>query len=115
MWAIVEFVPPEDAMFKKLSRGRDSLYRNLDEKVFERACRRRFSLRDSRPGRQSAARQIAPQAVPVAPQRREGPVSFPRKRPGFGRDAAFYYSLAPLFLLPVSPWGAKPHASRCSR
>lgn len=47
-WAIVEFVPPGDAMFKKLSRGRDSLYRNLDEKVFERACRRRFSLRDSR-------------------------------------------------------------------
>ena len=53
MWAIVEFVPPEDAMFKKLSRGRDSLYRNLDEKVIESSVPQALlspgqSARDSR-------------------------------------------------------------------
>ena len=39
---IIEFVSPEDSMFRRLVRGRDELYRGLTVEVFENQCRRRF-------------------------------------------------------------------------
>ena len=41
---VVEFVSPEDSMFKALARGRDALYRGLTREAFERACQRRFDI-----------------------------------------------------------------------
>lgn len=42
--AVVEYVPPADPMFRRLARGRDSLYTWLDEKSFEAAAARRFDV-----------------------------------------------------------------------
>jgi SAM-dependent methyltransferase len=39
---IIEFVAPEDPMFRRIARGRDELHRGLDVKVFEESCRRKF-------------------------------------------------------------------------
>jgi SAM-dependent methyltransferase len=41
---IVEFVAPEDPMFRRLSRGRDHLFRDLTREMFERTCRRYFHI-----------------------------------------------------------------------
>jgi SAM-dependent methyltransferase len=41
---VVEFVSPEDSMFKALARGRDALYQGLTREAFENACRRRFDI-----------------------------------------------------------------------
>jgi SAM-dependent methyltransferase len=41
---VVEFVSPEDSMFKALARGRDALYQGLTREAFEGACRRRFDI-----------------------------------------------------------------------
>ena len=41
---VVEFVSPEDSMFRHLARGRDELYRGLDAPAFERSFRRRFEI-----------------------------------------------------------------------
>jgi SAM-dependent methyltransferase len=41
---IVEFVSPEDSMFKTLARGRDALYQGLTREAFELACQRRFDI-----------------------------------------------------------------------
>ncbi|MBI3670308.1 MAG: class I SAM-dependent methyltransferase [Acidobacteria bacterium] len=40
----IEFISPEDAMFRRLARGRDALYQKLNRDVFETACRRHFDL-----------------------------------------------------------------------
>jgi SAM-dependent methyltransferase len=42
--AIIEFISPEDSMFKRLVRGRDELYRHLTREHFEAAARRRFEI-----------------------------------------------------------------------
>ncbi len=42
--AIIEYVGPEDVMFRKLARGRDHLFLHLTREVFEHACRRRFAV-----------------------------------------------------------------------
>jgi len=42
--AIVEFVGPQDPMFRSLSRGRDELHKNLSVSVFESCCRREFDV-----------------------------------------------------------------------
>jgi SAM-dependent methyltransferase len=48
---IVEFVTPEDAMFRRIARGRDHLYRDLGREAFENACGRHFEIvRQSRLG-----------------------------------------------------------------
>jgi hypothetical protein len=44
---VIEFVAPEDAMFRKIARGRDDLHRGLTAAVFEDACRRRFDIQRS--------------------------------------------------------------------
>lgn len=41
---VIEFVSPEDSMFRRLVRGRDELYRGLTVDVFEHQCRRRFDI-----------------------------------------------------------------------
>jgi SAM-dependent methyltransferase len=41
---VIEFVGPEDSMFKRLTRGREELHRDLTPAVFEAACRTRFEI-----------------------------------------------------------------------
>lgn len=41
---LIEFVSPEDSMFRRLVRGREELHRGLNASVFENACRRRFEI-----------------------------------------------------------------------
>ncbi|HSE48891.1 MAG TPA: class I SAM-dependent methyltransferase [Terriglobales bacterium] len=42
--AVVEYVDPADAMFKRLTRGRDALHRELTPAAFEAAAQRRFAI-----------------------------------------------------------------------
>jgi SAM-dependent methyltransferase len=42
--AVVEFISPEDPLFRRLSRGRDHLFSRLTRDVFERACGRHFRI-----------------------------------------------------------------------
>ena len=41
---VVEFVAPEDDMFRQLTRGREHLHASLNEAMFERTCRERFDI-----------------------------------------------------------------------
>jgi SAM-dependent methyltransferase len=41
---ILEFVSPEDSMFRRLTRGRDHLFAGLSPEVFEGACGRKFEI-----------------------------------------------------------------------
>ena len=41
---ILEFISPEDTMFRRIARGRDQLHRDLTIARFEEACRRRFDI-----------------------------------------------------------------------
>jgi len=45
--AIIEFVSPQDEMFRRLARGRDHLHASLTEPVFEQACAAHFSILSS--------------------------------------------------------------------
>jgi SAM-dependent methyltransferase len=47
--AVIEFVGPEDAMFRRLARGRDELFVGLTHETFEQACQRRFRILRSEP------------------------------------------------------------------
>ena len=42
--AVLEFVAPEDPMFKRLTRGRDELFTSLTTDLFESIARRRFEI-----------------------------------------------------------------------
>lgn len=42
--AVVEFVAPDDPMFRRIARGRDHLHTGLTAEVFERCCRRHFVI-----------------------------------------------------------------------
>jgi SAM-dependent methyltransferase len=42
--AVVEFIAPEDPMFRRLTRGREALHADLTTAVFESSCRRRFDI-----------------------------------------------------------------------
>jgi hypothetical protein len=44
---IIEYVGPEDSMFKTLARGRSSLFSGLTRKVFEAAAQRKFRIINS--------------------------------------------------------------------
>jgi SAM-dependent methyltransferase len=46
---IVEYVPPDDPMFRAIARGREGLFRWLDRESFERAWGRHFRLVASEP------------------------------------------------------------------
>jgi 2-polyprenyl-3-methyl-5-hydroxy-6-metoxy-1,4-benzoquinol methylase len=41
---VIEYIPPEDEMFRKLTRGREALFGTLTQEVFERACSKRFEI-----------------------------------------------------------------------
>jgi len=41
---LIEFVGPQDEMFRRLCRGREELFCGFDSTVFERACRQRFEI-----------------------------------------------------------------------
>ncbi len=41
---IIEFIAPEDSMFRRLTRGREELHRDLTYEVFENLCRERFTI-----------------------------------------------------------------------
>jgi SAM-dependent methyltransferase len=41
---VVEFIGPDDSMFKRLVRGRDHLYAALTQTAFESVCRQRFDI-----------------------------------------------------------------------
>jgi SAM-dependent methyltransferase len=41
---IVEFIEPEDSMFRQLTRGREHLHRDLTVAQFEQVCRREFEI-----------------------------------------------------------------------
>jgi hypothetical protein len=41
---VIEYVPPEDPMFRRLARGRDALHASLTRAAFEAACGRRFEV-----------------------------------------------------------------------
>jgi SAM-dependent methyltransferase len=42
--AVIEFVAPEDPMFRRIARGRDHLHAGLTRDVFEAACSSRFHI-----------------------------------------------------------------------
>ena len=46
--AVIEYVGPEDSMFRRLVRGREELHRSLSPAVFEAACRPDFDVVRSR-------------------------------------------------------------------
>ena len=41
---VIEFIGPEDEMFRRLTRGRDALHRDVSQTDFEATCRRRFDI-----------------------------------------------------------------------
>jgi hypothetical protein len=41
---VIEFVAPQDAMFRRLTRGREELHAALDERVFAQACAAHFDI-----------------------------------------------------------------------
>jgi SAM-dependent methyltransferase len=41
---VIEFIEPQDAMFRRLTRGREALHASLTEKIFERACAKYFEI-----------------------------------------------------------------------
>jgi type II secretory pathway predicted ATPase ExeA len=41
---VIEFVAPQDSMFRRLVRGREELHQDLTHEVFENACRRHFQV-----------------------------------------------------------------------
>jgi|SRR5579859_35822 len=41
---IIEFVEPQDSMFRRLTRGRDELHKDLTASTFENACLQRFQI-----------------------------------------------------------------------
>jgi SAM-dependent methyltransferase len=48
-WVVLEWIEPEDEMFRHLTRGRDSLHASLTVSVFERACSACFDIVRSLP------------------------------------------------------------------
>lgn len=42
--ALIEYVGPQDPMFRKLTRGRDHLHQDLTPEAFERMCQARFDV-----------------------------------------------------------------------
>jgi hypothetical protein len=41
---VIEYVGPEDDMFRQLARGREGLHRSLNEAAFEQACVAHFDI-----------------------------------------------------------------------
>jgi SAM-dependent methyltransferase len=43
-WLLIEFVAPDDSMFRRLTRGREDLHRDVTVELFENLCQRRFVI-----------------------------------------------------------------------
>jgi SAM-dependent methyltransferase len=43
-WLVIEFIAPEDSMFRRLTRGREGLHADLNVGVFEAACAARYEI-----------------------------------------------------------------------
>jgi ribosomal protein L11 methylase PrmA len=43
-YLIIEFVPPEDPMFRRIARGRDELFESFDQRAFEKMSERKFTI-----------------------------------------------------------------------
>jgi len=41
---VIEWIEPEDSMFRRLTRGREELHKNLNTAYFERVCGERFDI-----------------------------------------------------------------------
>ena len=41
---VIEFIGPEDSMFRRIARGRDALHSGLTAGVFEEAVNKRFDI-----------------------------------------------------------------------
>jgi SAM-dependent methyltransferase len=41
---VIEFIAPDDSMFRRLARGRDHLFTDLTTELFENNCRRKFEI-----------------------------------------------------------------------
>lgn len=41
---VIEFIEPQDAMFRRLARGREALHASLDAAVFEKSCMKYFEI-----------------------------------------------------------------------
>jgi 2-polyprenyl-3-methyl-5-hydroxy-6-metoxy-1,4-benzoquinol methylase len=48
-WLVIEFVGPQDEMFRQLTRGREALHAGLSEKKFEEFCAEHFDIVRSLP------------------------------------------------------------------
>jgi SAM-dependent methyltransferase len=48
-WLVIEFVGPQDEMFRQLTRGREALHQELSEKKFEETCAVHFDIVRSLP------------------------------------------------------------------
>jgi SAM-dependent methyltransferase len=48
-WVVIEFVGPQDEMFRQLTRGREELHAGLNETKFEEACAAHFDIVRSSP------------------------------------------------------------------
>ena len=46
---IIEYVPPDDPMFRRITRGRDHLHEDLTQRSFERACAKHFETLKAEP------------------------------------------------------------------
>lgn len=53
-WLLIEFIAPQDAMFRRIVHGREELHAGLDRACFEEAASRRFRLVGSQTLPQSA-------------------------------------------------------------
>ncbi|HEX9611611.1 MAG TPA: class I SAM-dependent methyltransferase [Gemmatimonadales bacterium] len=47
--AVIEFIPPDDPLFRRLTRGREALFADLTAPAFEAAAKRRFVVLGSQP------------------------------------------------------------------
>ncbi len=47
-YAVIEYVPPDDPLFRRITRGREKLFAGLDADAFEAVAARRFTLARSR-------------------------------------------------------------------
>ncbi len=47
-WLLIEFIAPQDSMFRIIARGRDALHSDLTKEKFEAACQRAFVIAGSR-------------------------------------------------------------------
>jgi SAM-dependent methyltransferase len=41
---VIEFIAPDDSMFRRLTRGREELHKDLNSDLFETVCRRHFDI-----------------------------------------------------------------------